>query len=273
MTPADFDRLQALMASRAGFALQPDRMQLAEHRLGPVARREGFHNVEALLNSLWSRPAGSLAWTIIESLLNTETWFRRDRPLLDLYADTLLPALARARGARPVRIWVAGGGSGQEAYSLAMAAMERDITVDILSTDLSRRMVEKGSRGLYSGFEIQRGLSARTMLRWFQPSEDQWQAMDALRNAVHFDRANLLDPLPADLAAKGPFDLIFCRHVLCDMVPAAREAVLAHLHRPLADDGCLFLGPDEKADHPLFRPVAGRAGLYVKGPDRDRRAA
>lgn len=273
MTPADFDRLQQLMASRAGFALTPDRMQLAEHRLGPVARREGFHNVEALLASLWARPVGNLAWQIIETLLNTETWFRRDRHVFDLYARELLPALARARGERAIRIWVAGGASGQEAYSLAMSALAQGIAVDILSTDLSRRGLEKGAQGLYSGFEIQRGLTARTMLEWFEPVEDQWQARAELRRTVHFDRANLLDPLPADLLAKGPFDLVFCRHVLVDMVPTTRERVMEHLYDPLLSDGCLFLGTDERPATRDFRPVAGRAGLFVKAPNRDRRAA
>ena len=273
MTPEDFDRLQTLMASRAGFALSPDRMQLAEHRLGPIARREGFHNVEALLNTLWARPIGSLGWSVIETLLNTETWFRRDRHVFDLYAGELLPALAQARSGRPVRIWVAGGGSGQEAFSLAMAALEQGVSVDILSTDLSRRSLEKAGRAIYSGFEIQRGLSARAMLRYFDPVEDQWQARPALRQIVQFERANLIDPLPHDLASNGPFDLVFCRYVLGDMLPDARNKVLEHLHGPLVDNGCLILGVDDKIDSKSFRQVAGRAGLFVKGSGRHQRAA
>lgn len=273
MTPEDFERLQALMASRAGFTLSSSRMQLAEHRLGPIARREGFHNVEALLNSLWARPVGSLGWSVIETLLNTETWFRRDRHVFDLYARELLPVLAQARQGHPVRIWVAGGGSGQEAFSLAMAALEQGLKVDILSTDLSRRSLDKAARAIYSGFEIQRGLSARAMLRYFEPVEDQWQARPVLRQLVQFERANLLSPLPHDLAAKGPFDLVFCRYVLEDMLPDARDKALEHLRAPLADEGCLFLGTDEKIESKIFRQVAGRAGLFVKGLDRNKRAA
>lgn len=273
MTPEDFDRLQALMASRAGFDLSPDRMQLAEHRLGPVARREGFHNVEALLNTLWARPIGSLGWSVIETLLNTETWFRRDRHVFDLYSRELLPALAQARQGRPVRIWVAGGGSGQEAFSLAMAALDQGLSVDILCTDLSRRNLEKAGRAIYSGFEIQRGLPARAMLRYFDPVEDQWQARPTLRQIVQFERANLLAPLPHDLIGKDPFDLVFCRYVLGDMLPDARNKTLEHLHSPLADGGCLFLGADEKIDSKAFRQVAGRAGLFVKGSSRNQRAA
>nr|WP_312448458.1 protein-glutamate O-methyltransferase CheR [Brevundimonas naejangsanensis] len=270
MTPEDFDRLQALLASRAGYRLSRERMQLAEHRLGPVARREGYHNVEAMLASLWSRPVASLGWGVIEALLNAETWFRRDRAAFEVLERELLPALTAARGG-PVRIWSAGAGSGQEAYSLAIAALEAGARVEVLATDLSRQAIEKALSGLYSSFEIQRGLSARTMLRWFEQVDDQWRARPELRAAVTFKRGNLLDA-PAD---EGRFDIIFCRHVLGDMTPERRPRLLDGLERGLVDDGCLFLGADERpdGDSVAFRPVAGRRGLYVKSPSAYRRAA
>lgn len=273
MTPEDFDRLQGLMASRAGYALAGARMQLAEHRLGPIARREGYHNVEALLSHVWSRPLGTLGWQIIEYLLNGETWFRRDRHVFDLYARELLPALSSARKDRPVRIWSAGGAAGQEAYSLAMAALDVGIEVEILSTDLSSSSTTKGATGVYTGFEIQRGLSAQSMLKWFEPVEDQWQANSELRRCVTFERANLLDPLGEGKNRHTPFDLIFCRYVLEDMVPEKRSLVLDHLGTQLTDDGCLFLGLTDKIEGKAFRQVAGQTGLFVKSPDRNRHAA
>lgn len=273
MTPEDFDRLQALMASRAGYTLLSERMQLAEHRLGPIARREGYHNVEALLNHLWSRPLGALGWQIIECLLNGETWFRRDRHVFELYARELLPALGSARKDRPVRILCAGGGSGQEAYSLAMAALDLGIKVEILSTDLSASNTTKGTTGVYSGFEIQRGLSAQSMLKWFGPVEEQWQASADLRRCVHFERANLLDPPSESALKRGPFDLIFCRYVLEDMIPDKRSLVLDQLCDQLMDDGCLFLGLSDKIEGKAFRQVAGQTGLFVKSPERSRHAA
>ena len=271
MTPEDFDRLQTLLATRAGFRLTRDRMHLAEHRLGPVARREGYHNVEAMLSSLWSKPVASLGWAVIEALLNSETWFRRDRAVFDSFARELMPALTAARPGGKVRLWSAGSSTGQEAYSLAIAALESRADVEIVATDLSRLAVEKAAAGLYTSFEIQRGLSARTMLRWFEQAEDQWRARPELRAAVTFERANLLDE-PAD---EGRFDVIFCRHVLSDLEPARRARVLDGLERRLVDDGCLFLGMDERPDGDsiAFRPVAGRPGLYVKAPAALRRAA
>jgi chemotaxis protein methyltransferase CheR len=271
MTPEDFDRLQTLLASRAGFRLTRDRMQLAEHRLGPVARREGYHNVEAMLSSLWARPVASLGWGVIEALLNGETWFRRDRAAFDVLERELLPALTAARPGGRVRIWSAGASTGQEAYSLAIAALEAGAQVEIEATDLSRQAIEKAASGLYTSFEIQRGLSARAMLRWFEQVDDQWRARPELRAAVTFRRANLLDePVEGDR-----FDVVFCRHVLSDLAPERRARLLDGLERRLVDDGCLFLGRDERpeGDTVAFRPVAGRQGLYVKNSAVARRAA
>lgn len=271
MSPEDFDRLQSLMASRAGFRLTRDRMKLAEHRLGPVARREGFDSVDAMLASLWAKPVATLGWGIIEALLNPETWFRRDRPTFDTLSGELLPALSRARGGHPVRVWSAGCSTGQEPWSIAMAALDVGAPVEIVGTDLSQRALEKARTGAYTGFEIQRGLKAETMLRWFDQADDAWIAKPQLRATVHFARANLLDP-PTDDAR---FDVIFCRNVLDDLDPTRRTQVLDNIERRLVDDGVLFLGPDERIDDDsiAFRAVAGRRGLFVKTPSAVRRAA
>jgi chemotaxis protein methyltransferase CheR len=271
MSPEDFDRLQSLMASRAGFRLTRDRMKLAEHRLGPVARREGFDSVDAMLASLWAKPVATLGWGIIEALLNPETWFRRDRPTFDTLGGELLPALSRARNSQPVRVWSAGCSTGQEPWSIAMTALDSGAPVEIVGTDLSQRALEKARTGAYTGFEIQRGLKAETMLRWFEQADDAWIAKPQLRATVHFARANLLDA-PTDDAR---FDVIFCRNVLDDIDPARRMQVLDNLERRLVDDGVLFLGPDERieGDSVAFRAVAGRRGLFVKSPSAVRRAA
>lgn len=271
MTPEDFDRLQGLLATRAGYRLTRDRIHLAEHRLGPIARREGYANVEALLTNLWANPVASLGWAVIEALLNVETWFRRDRAPFVVLEKELLPALSRARPGGRVNVWSAGCSTGQEAWSIAMAGLDAGVAVDMVATDLSQRAIEKARSGLYTGFEIQRGLTAHAMLRWFEPAEDNWRVRDELADRVRFARANLLDE-PADEAR---FDVIFCRNVLDDMDPARRARVLDGLERRLVDDGCLFLGMDERLEGETvaFRPVSGRQGLYVKSPAALRRAA
>ncbi|HEV7229187.1 protein-glutamate O-methyltransferase CheR [Brevundimonas sp.] len=271
MTPEDFERLQALVVGRTGQRLGRDRMKLAQHRLASVARREGFDDVGALLAGLWDKPVASVGWAVIEALLDSETWFRRDRAAFAVFADQLLPALASARPGGRVRLWSAGCSTGQEAWSLAMAAAERGIDAQVLATDLNRLSLERARIGAYSGFEIQRGLSARAMIRWFVQADELWTAADALRAGVEFRRANLLDPMPDD----QKFDVVFCRHVLGGMEPRRRALALDNIERALTDDGCLFTGPDESLDGDTvaFRPVSGRPGLYVKSAGALRRAA
>ena len=158
-----------------------------------------------------------------------------------------------------------------EAWSLAIAAHEAGVAVEIVATDLSQRALEKARSGAYTGFEIQRGLKAETMLRCFDQTEDAWIARAELRAMVHFARANLADA-PTDAHR---FDIIFCRHVLADADPARRSEMFDSLERRLVDDGCLFLGPDEQPDGDsiAFRAVAGRKGLFVKSAAALQRAA
>lgn len=271
MTPEDFSNLQDLMGRCAGYDLTSDRMHMAEHRLGPVARREGYHNVEALLATLWGKPMSALHWSVVEALLNAETWFRRDRDTFEIYQRELMPALASARPGRKVRLWSVGTSTGQEAYSLAMAALDNKADVEILATDLSHHAIRRASGGLFTSFEIQRGLSARTMLKWFEQIDDQWCARAELRQSIKFERANLLED-PVD---RGQFDVIFCRYVLCDMEASRRAQVLDLLAARLVNDGCLFLGHNEAPEKfsPAFRAVAGRKGLYVKASAKNRQAA
>lgn len=264
MTPEDFDKLQALLAAKAGFRLTRDRINLATHRLGPVARREGYDKVDGLLEALWAKPVASLGWAVIEALLNPETWFFRDRAAFDVLGREILPAVAASRPGQRVSIWSAGCGAGQEVWSLALTAHKAGVPLDLIGTDLNARTLEKARLGTYTGFEIQRGLAARTMLDGFEQSEDLWCARPALRDGVRFARANLLDP-PGDNAQ---FDIIFCRHVLTDADPARRGQMIDNLAARLKDGGLLFLAPGEstEGDSLSFRAVAQRKGLFVKAP-------
>ena len=271
MTPENLHHLQSLLVSRTGFLLGADRAHLAAHRLGPVARREGYSGVDDLMDAVRGEAPAALAWNAMEAVLNPESWFRRDRRPFATFAREVLPAIARVRPEGRVRVWSAGCASGQEAYSLAMPALESEANVEVIATDLSQRSLEKAKSGIYTQFEVQRGLSARQLLNWFDQSEDMWEVKPRLRSAVAFTRANLLDEPPPG----GRFDVIFCRYVLGDMAPERRARALDVLEQALADDGCLFLGLDETAgERPdSFRPVPGRPGVFVKAPAALRRAA
>lgn len=271
MTPEDFEKLQGLMSTRAGYRLTRDRINLATHRLGPVARREGYDSVDAMLEALWSKPVASLGWSVIEALLNPETWFFRERSAFDTLGREILPAMAASRPGQRISIWSAGCGAGQEVWSLALTAHKAGVPIDLIGTDLNARTLEKARQGTYTGFEIQRGLAARTMLDGFEQRDDLWSARPALRDGVRFARANLLDP-PGDAVR---FDVVFCRHVLADTDPTGRAQIIENLASRLKDGGLLFLAPGEstEGDSLAFRAIAGRKGLFVKAPSHLTRAA
>lgn len=268
----DLETLQELLRRRSGFALGADRAYLIESRLGALARREGAKSGAQLLADLDEAARPSLAWDVVEAMLPVDSSFFRDGEPFRLFAEGLGPVLAAARPDGRVRVLSAGCAAGQEPYSLAIAAAEEGLTgVEIDAVDLSSRALHKAKEGAYTSFEIQRGLTARRMIRWFERADDLWRPNETLRQAVRFDRRNLLD----GPKAAAPYDVIFCRYVLSDMTGEARRRVLTLLEAALAPGGCLFLGADERLAEAqeAFRPVAGKAGLYVKNPTRLNRAA
>lgn len=269
--PLDISVLQDLMADKAGYALTADRANVAEARLGPIARREGMACVQDLLEAMSSTARPSLVWEIVEAMLPVESRFFRDREPFQLMCSQLLPALAQSRGGK-VRILSAGCATGQEAWSSAICAAESDGTqVEVVGLDLSGRAIEKARQGLYTQFEVQKGLRSRQLVRWFERHDDLWRVSDRLRSTIRFERANLLDGLDAF----GRFDLIFCRNVLGEMTPQARRRTVAALETALAPNGCLFMGSSETVPEALavFRPVAGLNAVYVRNPSPVSRAA
>lgn len=267
----DFGRLQGLMQAKAGYALPAGRASAVAARLGPLARRDGFSSAGALIEAIAAGDRPSLMWEVVEAVLPADTRFFRDREPFGLMCSDLLPTLAQARGG-VVRVLSVGCATGQEAWSVAICAAEAGVLgVEILGLDLSRRAIEKARSGLYSAFEVQRGLRSRQLIRWLDRSEESWRIRDPLRDRVRFERANLID----GLSGLGAFDLIFCRHVLGDMTPEARRRAAASLAGALAPSGCLFLGVGEAVPEAAeaFRPVAGLKSVYVKGGSAVSRAA
>ena len=256
-------------ATRAGLKVDPEKAYLLESRLGPVARREGFASIDDLIDSLRTRAEERLVWGVVEAMAFRETSFFRDRAPFEAFRDHILPALARQREGQPIRIWSAACGSGQEVYSLAMMVDEQEETppgvkVELFASDISERALEKAQSGLYTQFEVQRGLPIRQLVRHFDKAEDMWVISPRIRQTVRWRRVNLL----SDLGGVGPFDAIFCRHALPLMVEAVRPKVLKGLAGALAPDGFLMLGEDEApegADEAL-QPVAGQPGVYARNP-------
>ena len=267
MKPDEVDFLAELMRLRAGHAIDRDKTYLMESRLSPVARREGFGSIREMLGVVCQRNEDRLVWAVVEAMAAGETLFFRDRKPFQRFREDMLPALVKARRGQPVRVWSAGCATGQETYSLAMIVDEEAAALDgapveVLGSDLSSRALEKAQAGLYTQFEIQRGLPIRMLVKYFEPRDEMWALKPGLRAMPSWKRVNL----NADFSALGRFDVIFCRNVAGMMEAPAARRMLEQLARALPRDGYLVLGAGEQASSACeaFRPLGD--GIYAPDP-------
>jgi chemotaxis protein methyltransferase CheR len=276
-----YDALANLVRARSGLALGPDKLYLVETRLAPLLRREGLADLDALVaclrGAVQTRRGAELVREVVEAMATHETSFFRDAKPFAHLRQHALPRLHQARPpGQPIRIWSAAASTGQEAYSLAMIAAESSAAlpgriVEVLGTDLAREPVQRAREGLYSQFEVQRGLPIQMLIRYFEKEGDNWRVKPALRAAVRFQPWNLLD----DPAPLGTFDVIFCRNVLIYFDPSTRAHVLAAISRRMAADGLLYLGGTETilGLTTRFVALATEQGAYVPAAIGRERAA
>jgi chemotaxis protein methyltransferase CheR len=267
MNSRDFAHLADVLRRRSGIVLTDKKMQLAETRLVPVMRRFGFRDLASLLRELhYGHEA--LIQAVIEAMTTNDSAFFRDRKTFDEFRAIVLPSLIRARSEKKeLRIWCAACAAGQEAYSVAMlledvGLLDDGWKVTLVATDINSQMVGRAQDGVYSRFEVQRGLSIRRLVANFTQEGECWRIADRLRRMVTFRTFNLLDSygwLP-DL------DVVFCRNVLMYLEHKARASVLDRIGDVLAPDGALLLGPAESvAGLVTGYTAATRApGLYFK---------
>ena len=273
MKPGDLDFLVDAARAYAGLVLRGERAYLVDTRLAPVARREGDASIDGLVARLRDAPTPALMASVVEALAPSDTTFFRDRAVFAHLAAEILPALAARRAGGVVRVWCAGAGPGQEVYSLGLLAAANPamagVDLQLFASDISERALQKARSGVYTHFEVQRGLPIRLLLEHFTRADDgMWRISPRLRQQVRWARINLVD----DFSAMGPFDVILCRNVLSHLEPHVAEAVLGRLDRVIARDGWLVLGATEAAVHP---PVAfeGEAGVYRRNAAFMRSAA
>ncbi len=267
MTPHDYDFLRKCLKERSGLVLSADKQYLVESRLLPVARRAGLNGLGELVATLKRSDAGALMTTVVEAMTTNETFFFRDKTPFENLRSTILPALIAARpNSRHIRIWCAAASTGQEPYSLAMTLkeMEREIEdwrIDILATDLSAEVLEKGRQGIYSQFEAQRGLPIQLLVKYFTQVGEMWQIAPNIRSMVKFHQINLL----ADFAHLGMFDLVLCRNLLIYFDQATKADLLERLARSIYGDGYLVLGAAETVVGltESFKVLADKRGLYA----------
>jgi chemotaxis protein methyltransferase CheR len=263
----DFEYLRRLLKERSGLVLSADKQYLLESRLLPIARRLGAANLSELAQRLRAPGAEGLVVEVVEAMTTNETFFFRDKIPFDHFRDTVMPALLKARAAqRRIRIWCAAASCGQEPYSLAMLLKEMSgrlagWRIDILATDLSAEMLEKARTGVYSQFEVQRGLPIQCLVKYFTQNGDMWQIAPAVRAMVEFRQLNLLHPF----AYLGPFDVVFCRNVLIYFDQPTKTDVLGRIARVTEPDGYLLLGAAETVVGLTddFKPHGEKRGLYM----------
>jgi chemotaxis protein methyltransferase CheR len=267
MTPEDIEHLASILKQRSGLILGTDKSYLIESRLAPVARREGFATVGALLTAIRTKRDEKLVYTITDAMTTNETFFFRDKTPFDQFKSDVLPALAKARINGDLKIWCAAASTGQEPYSLAMLMEDMRhqyprINLDIFATDISERCLEKAQAGLYTQFEVQRGLPIQMMVKYFEKIDEMWRISPKIRQAIRFKKLNLLD----DLRSVGRQDVIYCRNVLIYFDLETKKRVLEQMATLLPDDGYLFLGAAETVlgITDAFKPMTGMRGLYVK---------
>ncbi|MEL6414839.1 MAG: protein-glutamate O-methyltransferase CheR [Pseudomonadota bacterium] len=259
-----------LLAEHTGQHLTESRRWRVSTALAGVFRERGISNVDQLVCLLEGQKSRSdrraLTQQVVEALLNNETYFFRDKPTFDQLPETVLPDLARKRAdGRRLSIWCAGCSTGQEVHSIAMlfadnAERWHGWTIDILGTDISERVIKAARTGLYSQFEVQRGLGVIEMLRHFDETPEGWRIKNQTRNTVRFERHNvLLDP-----PARTRFDLILCRNVLLYFDPATREKAFTRLASAMNPGGFLMLGAGETVvgQTNAFSPCPDRVSLY-----------
>ncbi|MEN3346594.1 MAG: chemotaxis protein methyltransferase CheR [Bradyrhizobium sp.] len=271
MTPPDYEYLRKLLKDHSGLDLSADKQYLIESRLMPLARKCGLSSIPDLVMKI---RGGAYIPQVVEAMTTNETFFFRDKVPFDHFRDTIMPDVLKARAARrSVRIWCAAGSTGQEPYSLAMSLKEMGAAlagwrVDIVATDLSQEVLEKSKAGIYSQFEVQRGLPIQMLVKYFKQSGELWQINPELRSMVQHRQLNLLH----DFGQLGTFDVIFCRNVLIYFDQDTKINVLNRLARSMEADGFLVLGAAETVVGltDSFRPVPERRGLYrpnaARGP-------
>jgi chemotaxis protein methyltransferase CheR len=276
VTPLDYDYLRKLLKERSGLDLSADKQYLVESRLVPLARKAGLGGIPDLVAKMKSG-ADALTTEVVEAMTTNETFFFRDKIPFDHLRDTILPLMLQSRASRrSLRIWSAACSTGQEPYSIAMCLKEKGAAlagwrIEIVGTDLSQEVLEKSRAGIYSQFEVQRGLPIQLLVKYFTQSGELWQISPEIRGMVQHRQLNLLQ----DFSHLGKFDVIFCRNVLIYFDQDTKINIFERLAKSLEPDGMLMLGAAESVVGitDAFRPYPDKRGLYQPNPARGARPA
>src|SRR5689334_7603248 len=240
-------------------------MYLLESRLAPLARKEGLPSIDDLIHVVRSRREERLIAQVVDVMTTSETYFFRDRTPFDHLREAIFPLLANARRGGRIRLWSAACSTGQEPYSIAMMLdqdpqITQGVPVEIVATDISDRCLERARQGLFTQFEVQRGLPIQMLMHHFTQQDDHWRISERLRQQVTFKKQNLIDPT----YSLGKFDIVFCRNVLTYFDGPTKGEVLDRVAQQLNPGGFLVLGAAESVVglSTSFEATQDRRGLY-----------
>jgi chemotaxis protein methyltransferase CheR len=279
MSNATFQFIAGIVKQRSGGVLGPDQAYMLDTRLAPLLKRENLVSLDSLALKLRGPASDKLAQEVAELLTTNESHFFRDGKPFD-HLKELLPVLNKARApGLPIRIWSAACSTGQEAYSIAILiadAQDVDASMkarrfEIIGTDLTRAVLDRAKEGIFTQFEVQRGLPVRSLMKHFKQIDGRWQANERLRGFTRFEQANLLQ----DVARFGRFDVVFCRNVLIYFDLPTKARVLNGLAAQMAPDGALYLGAAETAlgISDRVEPLLGQRAVYRPAAARVARSA
>ena len=247
LSAAEFNYVRRLVLEQSAIVLEEDKEYLVESRLSPLARREGFASLNQLVEKLQSQYLDGLHRQVVEAMTTNETSFFRDFYPFETLRKFVLPDLLAKRGpARELAIWCAACSAGQEPYSLAMILREHfpqlaNWRVRIMATDLSTEVLARAREGRYSQLEVNRGLPAPLLVKYFQKQGCDWLLRDDIRRMVDYQIVNLAGPWPL----LPPLDIALIRNVLIYFSVETKKEILAKVRRVLKSDGYLFLGASE----------------------------
>jgi chemotaxis protein methyltransferase CheR len=259
MTSAEFAIIAAFLKDRSGLIIGQDKTYLLETRLAAILRDHKIAGLPALSEHLRQPGASAVKDKVVDAMTTNETSFFRDNHPFDTLRQSIIPGLIERRAAtRSLRIWSAACSTGQEPYSLAMMMKDHfpilaGWRVEIVATDLSPTVLDRAREGIYSTFEVQRGLPIQMLIRHFNQIEPNWQIKQELRRTVNFRPLNLLE----DFAVLGQFDIVLCRNVLIYFDQPTKTRILNGITRRIAPDGALMLGGAES----VFGLCDGLAGV------------
>ena len=267
MNKEEFDFLSGLLKKRSGLTLTEDKTYLIESRLLPIARSLGLQTISDLYQKLRMSPAEDLLVEVTEAMTTNESSFFRDIKPYEQLRQIVFPMVMQSLGVQKrIRIWSAACSTGQEPYSISMSIQEDAAKLagwsfEILGTDLAAKVVNKAKQGIYSQFEVQRGVPTMLLLKYFTSLPDtSWQIKDNIRSMVQFKTHNLLD----SYATLGKFDIIFVRNVLIYFDDPIKAEITSKVASILPPHGILILGATETLVDPkgLFTQLPEFRGAY-----------